>query len=317
MSATATDLRTTRILVTGALGFIGTHLCRALSARGASIVALTHGDAAADLGRAERHEIDLRNRDAVRGVVRAVAPDVVAHLAGLKLGTALTDFRACYDANLLATLHLAEAVIEAGGCERFVYLGSAEEYGCSPVPFEPAARETPLTGYGLSKLAATQLLQALAETHGLPVTVLRATVVYGPGQAPGMFVPALVAALVEGHAFPMTAGEQTRDFVYVDDVVAGIVAALDSRDRHDGALHLSTGIAVPVRDVAQLAARLIGGRAESLLRLGEVEARPGEAASYWADPSATRTRLGWSPHVSLEEGLRRTIAHYRAVSSSV
>lgn len=305
-------LRGTRVLVTGANGFIGGHLCRELIARGARVVAFVHGESSADLGSAERHAVDLRDRRAVRADVRAAAPDHVAHLAAIRLGTGLADFLPCYEANLVGTVNLTEAVLDAGGCRRFVYLGSAEEYGRAPVPFDPAAREAPLTPYGLSKLAGTQLLQALAETQGLPIAILRATVVYGPGQASRMFVPELVSALVAGRLFPMTAGEQTRDFIYVGDVVDGIIAAIGMRGRHDEALHLSSGSPVAVREVAQLAARLVGGEASSLLRLGAVETRSGEAAAYWADSSATRDLLGWSPRVSLEEGLRQTIAHYRA-----
>ncbi len=300
------------MLVTGASGFIGRHLCRTLQNRGAHVIAIVHGKTSRELVVAEEYHADLQDREAIRAFVRSATPDHVVHLAAVNVrGTALADYRLSYRANLIATLDLAEAVIDTGPCQRFVYLSSAEEYGCAPVPFNFAVREAPLTAYGLSKLAATQLLQAIATTHGLPIAVLRATVVYGPGQQGSMFVPALVRALVGGVRFPMTAGDQKRDLVYVDDVVDGILRALVMTARHDEALHLSAGTPVTIRDVALLTARLAGGNAESLLEFGAVPYRPGEAMEYWAGNSDTQVALGWSPSVTLEDGLSRTIAHYR------
>ncbi len=311
-SLATADLRDARVLVTGASGFIGTGLCRSLQSCGARVIATVHGEASHDTGVMEVHHVDVRDRDAVHALVHVAAPDYVVHLAAVKVGGAgLPDYRSAYQANLFATMHLAEAVINTGSCRRFVYLSSAEEYGRAPVPFDSTAREAPLSAYGLSKLAATQLLQALAATHGLAIAVLRATVVYGPGQHAPMFVPALVRALVAGKRFSMTAGAQNRDLVYIDDVIDAILRALVMTARHDEVLHVSAGNPVSIRDVALLAARLVGGNSESLLDFGAVAYRPGEAMDYWAANLDTRDVLGWSPRISLEEGLLRTIANFR------
>ncbi len=312
------DFTGTRVLVTGASGFIGRHLCAALAQRGAHIVAFGRGGGVRDLPNADVYTVDLRDRETVRSTVQRTAPTHVVHLAALRLGGGQpNEFRPSYEANLLATCDLAEAVLEVGGCRRFAYLSSAEEYGRAPVPFDASARESPLTAYGLSKLAATQFLQALGTTHDFPIAVLRATVVYGPGQQPGMFVPSLVRALVTGKKFPMTEGRQLRDLLYVEDLVDGILRALLMAERHDGAIHLSAGAAISIREVALLAAKIAGRQAESLLEFGAVPYRRGEAMEYWADNTATFKLLGWFPHVSLEEGLRRTIAHFRAARGDV
>ena len=300
-----------RVLVTGASGFIGAHLCRALLSRGVSVVAVVHGTRPVVLPGAELHDVDLRDAAKVSELVRQAVPTHVVHLAASKFGGALADLGPSYEANLLSTLNLAEAVIDTHRCRRFVFMGSAEEYGRAPVPFNAGDREAPTTAYGLSKLAATQLLQALAVNYEFPLIVLRATVVYGPGQQSGMFVPELVRSLLAGERFPMTAGHQTRDFVYVSDVVDGIIRALLVTSRLNGALHLSAGTPIAIRDVALLAARIIGEAAEALIDFGTVPLREGEALEYWADNSKTFAMLGWSPLVTLEEGLHRTIAYHR------
>ncbi len=302
-----------RILVTGASGFIGRHACRALEACGARVIALTRRPSSSDIPVAEALVVDLADASAVQIAIRKAEPTAVVHLAASRNnGVAIAAYRSSYNANLCAALNLAEAIIDGDECRRFVYLSSSEEYGAAPVPFNAAFREAPLTPYGLSKLAVTQLLQALAATHDLPLAVLRPTVVYGPGQGAHMFVSALVRALVAGERFSMTAGEQTRDYIYIDDVVDGILRALTAQSIRPEALNLGSGTPIRLRDLATSVARLVGPRAESLIDFGSIAYRSGEAMGYWADNTGSAAVLGWKPRVPLEEGLRRTIAHQRS-----
>lgn len=111
----------------------------------------------------------------------------------------------------------------------------------------------------------------------------------------------------------MTRGEQTRDYVYVDDVVDAVLRSLVEPDLTSEALHVSSGTPIRIRDLAERVAQLVGGDAASLLDFGEKDYRTGEAMSYGADSTRTRALLGWAPQVSLEEGLRRTVASYRAL----
>ena len=298
-----------RVLVTGASGFIGQKLCRRLLAAGASVVACDRGSGARIPVGCEVSVADLLNRDAVRRMLRASGADSIVHLAALRSSARhAAGMRAEYAMNLGVAIDLAETILEQGGCRRLVVLGSAEEYGAAPAPFDPDGQALPQTGYGLSKLAAMQVFQALVRTRAFPLTAFRATVVYGPGQSGGMFIPSLIRALLTGERFPMTLGQQTRDFVYVDDVVDGLVRGVAAPESHAAVLHLSSGIAVPVRDVALRAAAIIGAHARSLLDIGAISARPGEALAYWAENTRTRDALGWSPTVALDDGLRRTIA---------
>ena len=312
LAAVTEGLRGARVLVTGASGFIGRNVCRSLSACGASVTAFVGHEPAAGILADEVLPVDLRDRPAVERAVRHAGVNYVVHLAAKRIANdTVAGFHASYESNLFGTLNVAGSFLGFGDLHRFVYLSSAEEYGRAPTPFDTGRREAPLTAYGLSKLAATQLLQALAVTGGLPVAVLRATVVYGPGQGPSMFVPALVRALVAGERFPMTAGEQTRDLIYVDDVVGGILRALVSPTELGEVLSLSANAPVAVRDVALLTAKIVGGGAEALLEFGALPYRHAEVMQYWADNASACAALGWTPAVSLEEGLKQTVAHYR------
>jgi nucleoside-diphosphate-sugar epimerase len=156
----------------------------------------------------------------------------------------------------------------------------------------------------------TRLLETMARVDGLKATVLRPSVAYGPGQAPDMLVSALVAALVAGQEMPMTAGEQTRDFVYVDDVVDALVRAAGTDAAVGRIINVGSGVPVRIRDVAQLAEDLTG--AQGLVKLGALPYRPGEQMDYSLDVSLARELLGWTPSTSMKDGLRRTIDAARA-----
>lgn len=122
-----------------------------------------------------------------------------------------------------------------------------------------------------------------------------------------MFVPSIVGALLAGRRFPMSAGDQTRDFVHVDDVVAAILRALVVPSIPSTPLPVSSGVPIRIRDVALAVAGIVGRGAEGLIDFGATPYRANEPMSYWADNGATRAALAWAPTVPLDEGLRRTV----------
>lgn len=287
------------VVVTGAGGFVGRHLVRALEARNERVIPVA------------RPAFDVTDMNAVRAALGGVERCRVVHLAASRpRGGALADFRAAYDTNLYGLLNVLDAL--DGRCDRLVSLGTTEEFGAIRPPFEAWQREAASTAYGVSKLAATHLVEALARDGGLSSVILRPTVVYGPGQRGAMLIPSLLRALTAGVQFPMSAGEQTRDYVYVDDVVSAILCALAAADGVNSALPVSSGVPVRIRDVALSVARLVGAGAEALIEFGAEPYRVGEPMAYWADNAATRTAIGWEPIVPLDEGLRRTVSAWRS-----
>lgn len=261
---------------------------------------------------------DLLDKSAVMEVLRAVRPVCVIHLAGIKArGIDFADFDLAYQTNLGGSLNLVAACSASEELENFIFLGSCEEYGVLDVPFAEESREAPVTAYAITKLAVTQVLQSLWRSRHFPAVTLRPSVIYGPGQQTDMFLPALIKALVAGERFRMSAGAQTRDYIHVEDVVAGILSAMQGRSVSGKVINLSSAKPVYIRDVALKAARLIGADALERLELGAIDYRPGESMSYWASNDLARKCLGWTPRVSLDEGLMQTVAHFRTFPGDV
>lgn len=300
-------LRGSRVLVTGANGFIGRHLCRELSAIGVRLAVMDR-DPVACPGKHTAHIGDMTDRAWVRRCVARVKPSYVFHLAAFKPRSArLEDFRPALDSNLMGTLNLLEPLAGCAGLTSVIVMGTADEYGSNPVPFREDQRPSPINVYSCSKICMTTLAETMHALYRLPVTVVRPTVAYGPGQGPDMYLPAMIMALLGGKSFPMTRGGQTRDFIFIDDLIQGLLAVARCPRASGKVLNLSTNAPVSIKDVARCVRRMIG---RGSVRLGAVPYRVNETMRYAADNARARKITGWRPRVSLEEGLRRTIDWY-------
>lgn len=300
-------MRGKRVLVTGANGFIGRHLCRELSVAGTRLFVLDR-DAVDCAGRHTAYIGDLSEKAFVRSCVARIKPHYVFHLAAFKPRSArLEDFRPALNNNLMGTLNLLEPLAECTGLISVIVMGTADEYGSNPVPFRETQRPSPINVYSCSKICMTTLAETMYALYRLPVTVVRPTIAYGPGQGPDMFLPGMIMALLDGKTFPMTRGGQTRDFVYIDDLVRGLLAVALCPRAAGNVLNLSTNAPVSIKDLARRVKRMIG---RGSVRLGAVPYRANETMRYAADNTRARRLTGWRPRVSLEEGLRLTIDWY-------
>jgi UDP-glucose 4-epimerase len=300
---TLTAYRGKRVLVTGGAGFIGARLCAALRKAGAKVYAL---DSAAWTGALR---CDLSDEQAVKSAVSRTKPEIVFHLA------ALTDrdpspalLERMLETNLQGARNLLEALRERG-CRAVVFSGTAEEYGRGQAPYREVQPEGPVSPYSFSKSCATQLALFYHQVYGLPVTVLRPTLAYGPGQPPTMFLPALMETLLAGRPFPMTPGGQTRDFVFVDDLVEAYLSAGLAKTAAGQVINIGSSRPVKIRDMALLAARVTGKT--GLLQLGARPYRSSEIMSYSASSAKAKRLLGWCPRTTLAAGLKLTAESYR------
>jgi nucleoside-diphosphate-sugar epimerase len=303
------DLKGAKVFVTGASGFIGRHLLSALAAAGAAVSVLQHENSV-DATPGTTHRGDLRDAASVTQAVNSSAPDMIFHLAAFKQRSAqIADFARAVETNVLGSLNLFTAAAALPHLKSIVVIGTAEEYGHNAAPFTETMRELPVNAYSQSKQSLTHLCEVLHRLHKLPVVVLRPSIAYGPGQSSDMFLPALIRSLLENAPFAMTGGAQTRDFVYVSDLVDAMLLAATNAGVAGEVLNIGGGQPVTIATLAQKVAALTGR--PQLLQLGKLPYRPGEVMDYRIDTAKARRLLGWSPRIDLDAGLAATIEFFR------
>jgi len=320
-----------RVLVTGAAGFVGSHLVDRLLAEGEEVIGVDDLSSGAlvnladarrsALGKFSFHRVDVTST-AIAELIRRVKPKQVMHLAAqVDVRKSVSD--PIHDAmiNVIGTLNILQAAVEAG-TEKVVFTSSG---GCiygepdeSRLPvdeeqvFRPEAM--PESPYGVSKKIVLDYLRYFKAVQGLDYTALALSNVYGPRQEPasevgleGQVVAIFCRKMLAGRPCTIYGdGGQTRDFVYVDDVVAGFLAA---RTKGAGELiNISTNTELSVNDLHDRLAEHTGTRYQAV----HAGARPGELYRIRVDNSKAARVLNWSPSVDLDDGLKQTVAWFRA-----
>lgn len=299
------------MLVTGASGFIGFHLLRTISEEVEVIGALIRSDDTSKFNGLRNIRFlhaDLLDDYGLHSAVRNFDPDMVFHLAGVRpLGRTWDSIRQAYRTNVMGTINLLNSLQETR-CQSIVLLGSTAEYGRGPSPFHESQALRPDSAYGVSKASASYLTLLAYQYFNLPVTVIRPTLIYGPGQGEHLFLSQLITTLLKGLPFAMTGGEQNRDFLYVGDLIEALCLAAD----HPGALgkiiNVGSGVSLPLREVAEKVCQMTGR--QELLQMGALPYSPEEQFDYCVDITLSRQLLGWKPHTTLEQGLVRTVQWY-------
>ena len=313
--ATARSLKGKRVLVTGAAGFIGSHLTRRLVNDGAEVHVLTSSVSSVypvrlvDLqGRIHVHEASLSDRDAMDTLVAGCQPSVIFHLgAYTHVGKSWHRIQECVETNIEGTVNLLQALGDLD-YERFVSTGTSEIYGGIDVPFHEDAAVNPSSPYSVSKYTAELYCRILHDAHQWPIVMLRPFNAYGPAQSPDRIIPEIIVRALRGQELKMTQGRQTREFNFVDDLVDGFILAATTEGIDGELFNLGNGDEISMRDVATLILDIMGHPIEPAF--GALPDRPGEIWRMYSDSTRARTRLGWKPSVSLREGLERTIAWY-------
>jgi len=284
------------IFITGARGFLGSHLSRALTAAGAAVHAFTG---------------DVTSLDSLRTEIAAARPDVIFHLAAYGTTARHRDVARMRDVNVGGVEKLWAAFDSFRG--RLIQTGSCAEYA----PKDGALTEddpcVPDSEYATSLHDAVMYSQSMAARSGRELVVLRPFGPYGPGDRPERLIPFVIDGLLGHGRVAVTAGRQRRDFSYVSDHVAALLSAATAPLAGTGrAYNIGSGHPITVREIVATIADLIGDRAADRIDYGAVPARPDDRADRYADIGRAARDLGFVPSVTLLDGLRMTIAAARA-----
>ena len=302
------ELAGTRVLVTGAAGFIGANLMAALVAAGAEVDALVRPGR--PVPGAALRQADLRDADAVARAVAAARPEVVLHLAAGAGHAQDAAGRAAMVADtLLGTANLLEALRRTEP-RRLVHVGGGLEYGHSERPLRETDPLHPVTFRGAVKGAATLLAAELGKETGVEVVVLRPFAVYGPWERLPRFVPTVMTAALRGEPIRVTDGAAGRDYVYVGDVVEACLAAATEPAAAGEIANVGSGRLTTNRELVERLAAVSG--LELDVRVGGHEPRPWDTGPWVADVARAEEVLAWRPATGLDTGLALTLEWFAA-----
>ncbi|HEX3677779.1 MAG TPA: NAD(P)-dependent oxidoreductase [Sphingomicrobium sp.] len=301
-----------RLLITGAGGFVGAAIAKAAVAAGDDVIALARsgGSRLASIAKSiSLQRMDLADRRSVAELIGSVKPDVVIHSAWEGVGGALRSDDIQLE-NIRTTVALADAAI-AAGTQKFVGIGSQAEYGRYDRKIVESDLPHPTMLYGAAKLAANHLVAQRCGEAAVAFSWLRLFSVYGPGDNPNWLIPSSAASLVRGRPPKCTAGTQKWDYLHIDDVAQGVMAVAKNVQAN-GVFNLSSGKALSVRTIIEMlrdiAAPGLG------LTFGDIPFGPDQIMHLEGDNSRLCEATGWSVQVPLGEGLRQVVDELRVAA---
>jgi len=320
-------MRGSRVLVTGAGGFIGSHLVEALAHAGAKVRAVLRYTADGSIGNLSFLPGDLLSDvELVYGdladpdFLRRVAPgsDVVFHLGALvSIPHSFVSPRSYFDTNIGGTLNVLEA-LRTTSDTLLVHVSSSEVYGSAQ--YSPMDEAHPLQAqspYAASKTAADQLVMSYGHAFGVRAVIVRPFNTYGPRQSPRAIVPAVIMQALESDLIKLGALSPTRDMTFVTDTVGGMMAAATSDPLVGGTYNLGTGKDVPIGDLVHLILEIMGSKARVQCDSSRMRPHRSEVSKLLSSNQAFRQMTGWEPAIDLVEGLRRTIAFYKSTHGAL
>lgn len=304
-------------LVTGAAGFVGSHLVEALLERGYTVRCFIRYTSTSDEGYlaaltdGQRRDIeiiagDLRDGEAVRQAMRGV--DVVFHLAAL-VGIPYSYLHPLevIETNVMGTVNVLLAARDQQ-VSRVIHTSTSEVYGTAQ--YVPIDEAHPLQGqspYSASKIGAEKIVESFHASFGLPTTVIRPFNIYGPRQSARAVIPTIISQALSQHEIQLGNVEATRDFTFVRDTVNGFIMAAESDAAIGHTFNIGSNHEISIGQLAEQIVRLVGN--EVVLTQAEQRVRPAksEVQRLWANSEFAWTTFQWRPQISLDEGLQRTI----------
>jgi len=310
------DMVGRRVFLTGATGFVGSHLLKRLIREGCEVHISVRESSS--LWRIEDvidncncHVIDLTDFDGVKNLVKKINPDIIFHLAAYGVDYQQQNIYQAVNININVSVNLFDVFLKNNGF-RFIHTGTSSEYGHKNTPISEHHLPNPVGIYGITKLASVQLLSFMSkQAQNGNLIILRPFGVFGELEGSHKFFPKVIDKLSRGLPVQMTGGEQIRDYIYVDDLIDAYIKAtvVPLKDVVE-IINIGSGKGVPLKEIALTIAKQLGAD-ESLLQFGALPYRPDEIMYSVANIEKAKNLLGWKPKTSLEKGIENMIRWYK------
>ena len=306
-----------RILVTGAGGFIGSHLAERLVELGAIVKAFVRYNSRSDWGllellpREKLDEIevtmgDLRDSDAVSLATKDT--DIIFHLGSLiAIPYSYIHPRETIETNVMGTLNVLTSS-RGNRIERVIHTSTSEVYGTAQ--YVPIDENHPLRGqspYSASKIAADMIAESFYRSFEVPLTILRPFNTYGPRQSARSVIPTIVTQALTREKVVLGSLHPTRDYTYISDVVEGFIKAVESSNSIGEVINIGSNFEISIGELAQKIMSIIGKNKEVVVDTKRIRPQKSEVERLWCNNTKAQTLLGWNPSISFDEGLKRTI----------
>lgn len=297
------SLKSATVMVTGASGFLGSHVCQHVSRHGGMVHAVSRSPRENQDNGPFWWQANLEKIEDTRKVCLSIKPDIIFHLSGLVSGAQSRELvLPTFHSLLTSTVNLLTVASEIG-CRRIVLAGSLNE------PSSDQGETIPSSPYAAAKWASSGYGRMFHALYGTPVVIVRTFMTFGPGQEPGKLIPAVTLALLKGEPPKLSSGQWKADWIFVDDVIEGFLAAAMTPGIEGETFDLGSGSLVTVRDLVDMVVDVSGSPLKP--QFGALADRKIEPARK-ADLSRTCAKLGWKPTTSLKSGVQRTVDWYKS-----
>jgi nucleoside-diphosphate-sugar epimerase len=307
------SLKGKKVLITGAYGFIGSHLVSPLLDEGAEVSVLVREHSNPWRLKEKLHHVcvykgDVADSLRVSQIVHTIKPDFIFHLAAYGVDRMNKQIQQAIKTNIIGTVNIIEAAI-AANCEKVINLGSSLEYGYSDQKLSEDMRLNPLDIYGSTKAASTILAHQIAKAGNLKLVTIRLFNTFGEKEAPQKLFSYVILQLLKDKEVKLSSGEQYRDYLYIENYIDGLILAAKNKNVQNDILNMGSGQALPIKFYVQKLFQLIDPEKKPLF--GTISYTENDRMLAEPDIQKVKDTLKWQQRISLEEGMERTINWYK------